>query len=216
MKILAVDFSSEHRSVAVLDDQSTQVVLGQAGELGGRRAIDLVDRALVAARCEREEIGLLAVGLGPGSYTGIRGAISLAQGWQLGREVKLLGISSVECMAKGLSDLGESMAAHLIIDAQRNEFYVAKYEITARAWREIEVLRLVPAEQVRRLCESGERVFGPEAAGRFPGAHDLYPDAIALGRLAIERTGYVSGDTLEPIYLRQADYKKAPPRRIIS
>jgi tRNA threonylcarbamoyladenosine biosynthesis protein TsaB len=213
MKILAVEFSSEHRGAAVLEDRE---VLGQAGEQGGRRAIELVERALAAARCEREEIEMIAIGLGPGSYTGIRGAISLAQGWQLGRGVKLLGVSSVECMASQLADSGETLNAHLIIDAQRNEFYAAKYEIRPSAWREIEVLRLVPADAVRRFCELGEPVFGPEAGGRFPGARDLFPEASALGRLAVGRAGYISGDKLEPIYLRQAEYKKAPPRRIIS
>ena len=59
----------------------------------------LVERALAQANCRREEIAVVAVGLGPGSYTGIRSAIALAQGWQLGRGVKTLGISSVECLA---------------------------------------------------------------------------------------------------------------------
>ena len=44
-------------------------------------------------------MGLIAVGLGPGSYTGIRAAIAVAQGWQLARGIKLLGINSVECLA---------------------------------------------------------------------------------------------------------------------
>ena len=47
----------------------------------------------------REAIEAIAVGLGPGSYTGIRAAIALAQGWQLAREVKTLGVSSVAAMA---------------------------------------------------------------------------------------------------------------------
>ena len=216
MKILAVEFSSKHRGVAVLDDQADPMVMGQICEQGGRRALDLVERALAAAQIEREEIGAIVVGLGPGSYTGIRGAIALAQGWELGRNVKLLGISSVECMAGGLADLGEPMTAHLIIDAQRNEFYLAKYDITPRACLEVEALRLVPAEHVQRLCEAGEQILGPEAAARFPGAKNLFPQATLLGRMALERSHYVTGDKLEPIYLRQTDYKKAPPRRIIS
>jgi tRNA threonylcarbamoyladenosine biosynthesis protein TsaB len=215
MKILAVEFSSEHREVAVLDDQAVPVVLAQICEQGGRRALDLVERALAAAQIEREEIGAIVVGLGPGSYTGIRGSIALAQGWELGLNVKLLGISSVECMAEGLADLGEPMTAHLIIDAQRNEFHFAKYDITPGACLEVEALRLVPEEHVQRLCEAGEQVLGPEAAARFPGAKNLFPQATMLGRMALERSHYVTGDKLEPIYLRQTDYKKAPPRRII-
>ena len=51
------------------------------------------------AKVERREIECIVVGLGPGSYTGIRGAIALAQGWQLASGVKLLGVSSVEGIA---------------------------------------------------------------------------------------------------------------------
>ena len=46
-----------------------------------------------------EEIDCLAIGIGPGSYTGIRAAISIAQAWQLARSVNLLSISSVDCLA---------------------------------------------------------------------------------------------------------------------
>ncbi|MGZ5566967.1 MAG: tRNA threonylcarbamoyladenosine biosynthesis protein TsaB, partial [Limisphaerales bacterium] len=80
MKILAVEFSSERRSVAVVENGR---VLGEAFEMGGRAAIALVERALATSNVDREQIECIAVGTGPGSYTGIRGAISLAQGWQL-------------------------------------------------------------------------------------------------------------------------------------
>ena len=59
----------------------------------------MIESALRQAGLEREEIECIAVGLGPGSYTGIRAAIALAQGWQLARGVKLLGVSSAECLA---------------------------------------------------------------------------------------------------------------------
>ena len=77
MTILAIEFSSETRSAAVLSDGR---VAGHAAETGGRRAIGLVEKALQQAGAEREDVEIIAVGLGPGSYTGIRGAIALAQG----------------------------------------------------------------------------------------------------------------------------------------
>src|ERR1700728_2418128 len=101
MKILAVEFSSQARNVAVLQCGAgpSPVLLGRAAESSVRRQLGLVTDALDAAHCEREDIETIAIGLGPGSYTGIRGAIALAQGWQLGRGVTLLGISSVDCLA---------------------------------------------------------------------------------------------------------------------
>ena len=98
MTILALEFSSAQRSVAIARDGD---VLAEASETGGRgtNAFGLIEKVLAAAKIGREEIECLAVGLGPGSYTGIRVALSIAQGWQLARGVKLLGIGSVECLA---------------------------------------------------------------------------------------------------------------------
>src|ERR1035437_6117737 len=97
MTILALEFSSEQRSVALARDG---VVLAEACELGGgdTKAVAVIEKVLAAAKIAREEIEMIVVGLGPGSYTGIRAAIAVAQGWQLARGVKLLGISSAECL----------------------------------------------------------------------------------------------------------------------
>jgi tRNA threonylcarbamoyladenosine biosynthesis protein TsaB len=116
MKILAVEFSSERRSVAVVENGR---VLGEAFEMGGRAAIELVEKALAAAKVEREQIDGVAIGIGPGSYTGIRGAISLAQGWQLARDVKLIGISSAECIAAQAQQDKLFGNVAVVVDAQR-------------------------------------------------------------------------------------------------
>src|SRR5882724_9207269 len=108
MKILAVEFSSGQRSVAVVEHGR---VLGSATETATREthALTLVTRALTEAGLEREAVDCLAIGLGPGSYTGIRAAIALAQGWQLAAgeaRLKLLGISSAACLAAEAQALG--------------------------------------------------------------------------------------------------------------
>jgi tRNA threonylcarbamoyladenosine biosynthesis protein TsaB len=210
MKILAVEFSSGQRSVAVSDDF---VLLGRAVESGGHRALGLVEEALRQAQCEREQIETIAIGLGPGSYTGIRGAISLAQGWQLGRDIHVIGLSSVECLAAGTEREKIFGPVNIIVDAQRNEFYLARYEITPGAWREVEGLRLAPLAEIAELSRCGERVLGPGMAEWFPSARDLYPDAAILGLLAGDRRDFVPGEKLEPIYLRETAFKKAPPLR---
>src|SRR5438270_13510688 len=118
MKILAVEFSSEQRSIAVLMDG---IVRATAMEVATREAhsFDLIERALKEAGVEREEVERLAIGLGPGSYAGIRSAIALAQGWQLARPVKLLGVSSVECLAAEAKEKGWFGTVNIIVDAQR-------------------------------------------------------------------------------------------------
>jgi tRNA threonylcarbamoyl adenosine modification protein YeaZ len=216
MKILAVEFSSEQRSVALVQGSADGVpaLLGRAVETEVHRALGMVDDVLRQARCEREEIETISVGLGPGSYTGIRGAIALAQGWQLGRNVNLVGISSVEGLAAGAEQERMFGPISIIIDAQRREFYLARYEVSAGVWRETEPLRLAAWAEIENLAARGERIIGPGAREFFPAARNLYPDAAILGRLAATRRNYVPGEKLEPIYLRETSFKKAPPVRV--
>src|SRR5438477_10421744 len=148
MKILALEFSSPQRSVAVVEsvaDASSPPlprVISEVIETGslGANAIGMIDAALRQAQIEREQIECLAVGLGPGSYHGIRLAIAVAQGWQLaaGHErLKLLGISSANCIASQARDEGGLGRVIVLIDAQRGEFYQATYDITPQGCCEI-------------------------------------------------------------------------------
>jgi tRNA threonylcarbamoyladenosine biosynthesis protein TsaB len=212
MKILAVEFSSEYRSAALLQDGA---LLGQAAESGGRAVIGLVEKALQQAGCEREEVETIAVGLGPGSYHGIRAAIAFAQGWQLGRGVNLVGVSSVECLAARAEMEKILGPVNIVVDAQRNEFYLARFEIGAGARRAVEPLRLAALAEIEKRDAAGEKIVGPDIGSWFPQAVNLYPDAAVLGSLAGARTDFVSGDKLEPIYLRETAFKKAPPLRVL-
>ena len=215
MKILAVEFSSERRSVAIVADG---VVLGQAAEVGGRitRALTLTERALAEAKLEREDIECIAVGLGPGSYTGIRAGISLAQGWQVARDVKLLGLGVIEVLAAQAQARKLSGRVNFLIDAQRNEFYFAAFDLTASERHVIEPLRLVTFDEARAQVQTGALVVWPELSPKFPGSHAFHPDAAMLGQLAASRRDFTPGETLEPIYLRETSFVKAPPARVIA
>jgi tRNA threonylcarbamoyl adenosine modification protein YeaZ len=200
MKILAVEFSSERRSVAVVENGR---VLSEAFEIGGRAAIALVERALSEAKVEREQIDCIAVGIGPGSYAGIRGAISLAQGWQLAREIKCVGISSIECMAAQAQRDKAFGHVAVVVDAQRQEFYVTDYEISATAVTEVVPVRIVGPADVKAPA-----IIGPDKTPYFPHAKRAYPEAGMLGQMASIRTDFVPGEKLEPIYLRETNFKK--------
>jgi tRNA threonylcarbamoyl adenosine modification protein YeaZ len=219
MRILALEFSSPQRSVAVLRGQADTglVCQSEAIEAGARstNALGLVEEALRQAQLEREQVECLAVGLGPGSYNGIRLAIALAQGWQLARRVKLLGISSAECLAAQAQAEGIFGRVHVVIDAQRNEFYLATYDLSREARLEIEPLRLVARTEVDARQQTGSVLIGPEVTNWFPGSRVLFPHAATLGRLAQGRNAYVPGEKLEPIYLRETRFVKAPPSRIV-
>jgi len=236
MKILAIEFSSPQRSVAVVESRAgtagcsalAEVIVNDPPRASGRRppvsgqpssaavpALALIETALREARLEREQIECLAIGLGPGSYNGIRAAIALAQGWQLARDTRLLGISSAECLGAQAQAEGLTGRVSVVIDAQRNEFYLAGFEITARDRREIEPLRLATFADVEARQQTGDLLIGPEVTKWFPNGRPLFPRAATLGQLALQRSDFVPGEKLEPIYLRETTFVKAPPRRAI-
>lgn len=177
--------------------------------------LGLIEEALVQAQVARNQIEVIAIGIGPGSYTGIRAAIAMAQGWQLACGVKLLGISSVECLAAQAQNEGMAGRVEIVVDAQREEFYLAGYELAAGACREVEPLRLAAMAEVRARMEAGSTLVGPEVGKWFPDGRMVFPHAAMLGRLAASRSDFVPGEKLEPIYLRETKFVKAPPPRIV-
>lgn len=214
MKILGLEFSSSQRSVAIeRRDELREIIEVGAG---GNAPLMMIEELLRQAELEREQIECVAVGLGPGSYTGIRLAIALAQGWQLARGVKLLGISSAKCIAAQAQADDLRGRFSVAIDAQREEFYVANYEISDTGCSEIEPLQIVTRADLERSVDRGSVLIGPEVVRWFPSAKAVYPRAAMLCHLALNRTDFIAGENLEPIYLRETKFVKAPPPRVIS
>src|SRR5580693_6270713 len=127
MTILALEFSSEQRSVAVAGNGS---VLNEAVETGGRSttAFAMIEKVLAGAKIEREQIQAIAVGLGPGSYNGIRAAIALAEGWKLARGISVTGVSSVTAIVAVAQVEKIFGPVSVVVNAQREEFYCANYD----------------------------------------------------------------------------------------
>ena len=155
MKMLAVEFSSEHRSVAVLDGEN---LLTEKTITEGRNtaAVQLIEETLTAAKTSSPEIECIAVGIGPGSYTGIRAAIALTQGWQLAAGVKVQAAGSLEALALGRQNAGDRGEITFATDAARGEFYLAKFELENEGIRNTEPTRLAKRDekQAKRKNES--------------------------------------------------------------
>ena len=214
MKILTLDFSSPQRSVALLTAPGAvahEVLDSSPGR--DMKPLTLIEAALHHVGLEREAIECLAVGLGPGSYTGIRVAVSLAQGWQLATGVKLLGVSSVECIATQAVTDGTNGKFSVVIDAQRGEFYLASYEAQNGAAQETAPLRLATRAEVEECERVGSQLLGPEVTRWFPNGRIVFPQAATLARLADTRSNFLRGEQLDPIYLRETTFVKAPPAR---
>jgi len=214
MKILAIEFSPPQRSVAVVADVSAFEVVEDATR--NTNALGMIEKVLLEAGCEREKIECIAIGIGPGSYTGIRAAISFAQGWQLAGGVKILGISSAEGIAAQAQAEGMRGPVSVVIDAQRNEFYRARYELGAEGCLEIEPLQIVTLAEMQACEQAGEVLIGPDLTRWFSRGQIILPRATTLAALAASRSDFVAGEKLEPIYLRETAFVKAPPLRVIS
>jgi tRNA threonylcarbamoyladenosine biosynthesis protein TsaB len=218
MKILALEFSSEQRSAAVAESNHDAVrTAGMTAEQGGRatRAVGLVEFVLGQAKWEREDIELIAVGIGPGSYTGIRAGIALVQGWQLGRAVKVAGISSMECLAATAHAEGLRGDVTFVIDAQKNEFYAASFRMESNGMEALEGMKIISVAVVQAKAAAGFLLVGPDAGRLGPAARVLFPSAAILAALAAKKGEFISAAALEPIYLRETNFVKAPPPREI-
>ena len=213
MTILGIEFSSPQRSVALRRGET----LAETQEAGGRQtaALGMIEAVLAKAATGRGEVDTLVVGLGPGSYTGIRAAIALAQGWQLANGVRLLGISSVEAIVARAHAEGLTGRVSVVIDAQRTEFYLATYELAATGWTEIQPLHIVSLAELQVRAAAGAMLVGPEIIRWIPSGRVIFPTAATLTELALNRNDFVSGEALVPIYLRETTFVKAPPSRVI-
>jgi tRNA threonylcarbamoyl adenosine modification protein YeaZ len=220
MKILALEFSSPERGLAVLDDQQVRGFAIDRTERGSR-CFELITRVLEEARLAASDIECIVVGLGPGSFGGIRTAIAIAQGWQIARGVKLLGVNSTDAIARRINSRDEMHmrravtpfrgVANIVCDAQRGEVFAARYQIGGDVPQALGGFELLsPGEEERRRA-AGE-IFFKADMGPWRLGHELVllADARVVGQMAAGRTDFVSGDQLEPHYLRRAEFVKAP------
>jgi tRNA threonylcarbamoyl adenosine modification protein YeaZ len=204
MKILALDFSTLRRSAAVVDENGN--VLSSVTQEVQRAGspFPLISEALALASLAPEQIEGIAVGLGPGSYTGIRSSLAIAQGWNLAREIPAAGVSSAEAIAFGAFEKGLRGSAEVVIDAQRGEVYSALYNLTDFSL--LRPLKILPQPETRIL-------IGPEAKRWSEEGIVIEPSAAIIGRLASREKNFGPPERLEAIYLREASFVKAPAVR---
>ena len=204
MKILALDFSTLRRSAAVVDDNGNVIssVMQQAQRAGS--PFPLISEAL--GKIRPDEIEAIAIGLGPGSYTGIRSSLAIAQGWNLARNIPAGGVSSAEAIAFAAVEKGLRGEVEVVIDAQRNELYSAIYLLTSETFSLIRPLKIVGQPETKTL-------IGPEANRWSAEAIIIEPSAAAIGKLAARAKKFGPPENLEAIYLREPSFVKAPAIR---
>jgi tRNA threonylcarbamoyladenosine biosynthesis protein TsaB len=163
--ILGMDTATPSTAVAVWGPDGPQVERRDDPAEGqrpahGRRLLALVEAALEAAGAGWEDVGRIAVGVGPGGFTGLRLGIATARALAQGRDLPLVGVSSLAALAAGARDAAAGRTVLAAIDARRGEVFAA-------AWRD------------------GEPLLGPAAIAPQTLAESLRAGALAVGDGAV-------------------------------
>lgn len=124
--ILGLDTATRVTSVALVRGEE---LLGEYAYTGPLRPsqvlMPMIDRLLAEAGIERKRLEAVAVGTGPGSFTGLRLALGTAQGLAYGLGIPVVGVSTLEAMAAPWLEAG--ITAIPVLDAQQGRVYAAAY-----------------------------------------------------------------------------------------
>lgn len=133
MRILAFDTSAAISAVAVVDgDRVLAEDDAPSAALHGETLVPRIRAAMERAGLAFTDLDLVAVGVGPGSFTGLRVGLATAKGLALATGLALRGVDSLAALARGA--IGEARAsaagdaiAVVVVDAHRGELFVAAY-----------------------------------------------------------------------------------------
>ncbi|MFQ2319869.1 tRNA (adenosine(37)-N6)-threonylcarbamoyltransferase complex dimerization subunit type 1 TsaB [Aeromonas dhakensis] len=229
LKILAVDTATEACSAALLVGEKVFSRWEEAPRDHTRKILPMVQAVLDEAGVTLDELDAIAFGRGPGSFTGVRIGIGVAQGLALGAGVPLIGISTLAAMAQGAHRLDGAERVLTAIDARMDEVYFGQYElIDGRIQLVGEEMVSGPAALVASRgtlpgsftrVGTGFETYGETLAAladelvasqvRFPAAEDMLP----LARSAWLAGEAVAVELATPVYLRdKVTWKKLPGR----
>lgn len=228
MRILAIDTATEACSVALWNDGTIKAHFELCPREHTQRILPMVQEILAAGDLTLTDIDALAFGRGPGSFTGVRIGIGIAQGLALGANLPMIGVSTLATMAQGAWRKSGATRVLAAIDARMGEVYWAEYQRDEDGiWHGEETEAVLTPEQVhdRLLQLSGDWVtvgtgwpawpeLGKDSGLTLnegdvllPAAEDMLP--VAAQMLACGKT--VAVEHAEPVYLRNTvAWKKLP------
>lgn len=217
MKILAFETATEACSVALYIDGEMQERFDVAPKQHTALALPWAEQLLAEAGVKKSELDAIAVGIGPGAFTGVRLAVALVQGIALALNKPVLPVSTLAALAmQGVDLKPERILA--AIDARMGEIYCAEYELDSDGLAKAFSEEIVIAPDAYRL-ETGQPIVGVgtgfsainNALQLNLGSQLLHcranalPHAADVARIAARdfKLGkMIAPDLLEPAYLR--------------
>lgn len=215
MHLLAFELSTEACSVAVWSGGEVRARHEIAPRRHAELALPWAEALLAEAGLAKSQLDAIAVGRGPGAFTGVRLGISIAQGIALALDRPALPVSTLAALAMRATALGAVAGDRVFaaIDARMREVYVASYAREGSGWRtlrEPDVLKpdAVPTQPASSFGAGDGLALYPALAARIGLArHDasLRPTARAVGELAADRIArgdLVAARDAHPMYVR--------------
>jgi tRNA threonylcarbamoyladenosine biosynthesis protein TsaB len=228
---LALDASTEACSVALqFNDEvfSRYEVCPQSHSL---RLLPMIDDVLKVAGCKLSQLEGLIFGQGPGSFTGVRIGIGVAQGLAFSANLKLVGVSTLQTMAQLAYINHQETDVIAVIDARMSEVYNGYYELDEHNIMQPKINEAVtaPSEVKQRLLSVVEKAYGvgtgwdaykadlTSLKSNNDSPKVLFPEAkamLAIGIAAFNRGESVLPENAQPVYVRDTvSWKKLPGRK---
>lgn len=212
MNLLAIDTSTEQASVALLASGTLTFEEQGSQKTHAQLLLPMIDRLMSEAKITLPDLDGIIFGCGPGSFTGLRIACSIAKGLAYAHDLDLIPVSSLAAVAfaarEALSD--PSAAILSVLDARMHELYWAYYpkgqnEASHYVNKAQEIH--VPASDCVVLAGVGIDTYGSELSqalqAQVSNRLDLYPNAAAMIRLVqAHHIPAVSLANAQPIYVR--------------
>jgi tRNA threonylcarbamoyladenosine biosynthesis protein TsaB len=213
MRVLAVETSSLAGGVALLDgERLIAEYLLDISVTHSERLMAAVDHVIADARWTPRSLQGLAVAIGPGSFTGLRIAVSTVKGLAVALDIPIAAVPTLDAMAATLP--WAALPVCPVLDARKGEVYASLYRWAGGGMlREWDYLALAPEALAERLTEPTILLGDGAGAVHTPHARTMppprrLPSPACVGALGVERLR--RGDTvgaaeLEPLYLRPSE-----------
>ncbi len=230
MRILAIDTATEACSVALGLDDTTLSHFELCPREHTQRILPMVRDILNQGAVNLSDIEVLAFGRGPGSFTGVRIGIGIAQGLALGAALPMVGVSTLATMAQGAFRKSGATRVLAAIDARMGEVYWAEYQRNADgSWQGEATEAVLKPEAVAERLKQLEGRWSTVGTGwqawpglgrdcgleledggvLLPAAEDMLP----LAHYSAAQGRTVAAENAEPVYLRnEVAWKKLPGR----
>jgi len=233
LNFLAIDASTEACSVALTVNNKTISEFELAPQSHSLLLLPMIDRLLKKADIKLAQLDGLIFGQGPGSFTGVRIGVGVAQGLAFAADLKVVGVSTLQVMAQQAYSLHQQVDVIATIDARMSEVYAGYYQLNEQGIMEAVLNDTVLApekltEYLSKHLSENQQLYGvgtgwdaykneleslkinagtPEIL--FPTAEEL----LEIGQYYFSKGQAVSAENAQPVYVRDTvSWKKLPGR----